>query len=93
MTDYKKIREDIYEKHSKSFEKLHKSEMSMNTPNGYRPLYKKYETIAAIISQYDIYNMSLEEWQEQCMIHSNGSMHPFESRDIYRQLMREAGLL
>lgn len=30
MTDYKKIREDIYEKHSKSFEKLHMSELSGN---------------------------------------------------------------
>ncbi len=27
MTDYEKIREDIYEKHSKSFEKLHMSEI------------------------------------------------------------------
>jgi protein subunit release factor A len=27
MTDYKKIRENIYEKHSKSFEKLHMSEI------------------------------------------------------------------
>jgi protein subunit release factor A len=27
MTDYKKIREEIYEKHSKSFEKLHMSEI------------------------------------------------------------------
>jgi protein subunit release factor A len=27
MTEYKKIREDIYEKHSKSFERLHMSEI------------------------------------------------------------------
>ncbi len=64
----------------------------MKIPSGYRPLYKKYQTIAAIINQYDIYNMTEQEWQTQCMIHSDGNMHPIEALDIYRQLMREAGL-
>jgi hypothetical protein len=30
MTDYKKIREELHEKHSKTFEKLHMSDEAMN---------------------------------------------------------------
>ena len=43
----------------------------------YRPLYNQYRTIGIIITHNDIYKMTEQEWQTQCMIHSNGNMHPF----------------
>jgi hypothetical protein len=61
-------------------------------PKAYRPLYNQYRTIGTIIEQNDIYKMTEQEWQTQCMIHSNGNMHPIQALDIFRQLKREAGL-
>jgi hypothetical protein len=61
-------------------------------PKAYRPLYNQYRTIGTIITHNDIYKMTEQEWQTQCMIHSNGNMHPIQALDIFCQLKREAGL-
>jgi uncharacterized small protein (DUF1192 family) len=47
MTDYKKIREELYEKHSKTFEKLHMSE--------------KNDEITALTAEVERLRAALEE--------------------------------
>jgi hypothetical protein len=65
----------------------------MKTPNAYRPLYSEYLTVAAVIKlERNIYDMTEQEFQTLCMIHSNGSMNPKRAVEILRLLKEEAGL-
>jgi hypothetical protein len=64
-----------------------------NLPRSYRPLYNEYLAVAAVIKlERNIYDMTPQEFQTQCMIHSNGVMNPKRALDIYNELMYEAGL-
>ena len=59
----------------------------------YRPLYIEYYTIGYIL-RYEkyIYDMTENEFINACMVYSNGALNPHKCREIYRQLMEEAGL-
>lgn len=64
-----------------------------NLPRSYRPLYNEYLAVAAVIKlERNIYDMTAQEFQNHCMIHSNGVMNPKRALDIYNELMYEAGL-
>jgi hypothetical protein len=62
-------------------------------PRAYRPLYMEYLTIGYILRyEKNIYDMTEQEFQTACMVHSNGYMHPNRPIEILRALKGEAGL-
>ena len=59
-----------------------------------KPLYIEYLAVAAVIKlERNIYDMEEEEFVYHCMVHSHGYMNPQRAANIYKELMKEAGLI
>ena len=63
-------------------------------PRTVRPLQTEYQMVGFIFNQYGnyVYEMDEEEFVGKCMTVSHGSMNPNRVREIYKQLMEEAGI-
>ena len=59
-----------------------------------RPLYAEYRVVGSLLVIWGgyLYMSNEEEFVEKCMMLSNGFMNPSRIREIYRELMKEAGL-
>lgn len=59
-----------------------------------RPLYTEYIIVGKVVRSlaHDLYKTSENSFVDECMKASGGSMNPNRLREIYRELMEEAGL-
>ena len=59
-----------------------------------RFLYVEYRVVGSLLVNWGgyLYKSTEEEFVEKCMMLSNGSMNPSRIKEIYRELMKEAGL-
>ena len=65
----------------------------MTAPRAYRPLYIEYTTVGYILRyEKSVYEMTQQEFQTACMVHSNGYMNPVRALEIFKELKEEAGL-
>ena len=65
----------------------------MTEPRAYRPLYIEYSTVGYILRyEKSVYDMTEQEFQTACMVHSNGYMHPIRALEVFQELRKEAGL-
>lgn len=67
----------------------------MRTPRAVRPLFTEYKTMSEIlhlVKHSEFYQMTMEEFVKLAVHVSHGAMHPHRARQLYRDLMSEAGL-
>lgn len=68
-------------------------EGEVTEPRAYRPLYIEYTTVGYILRyEKSVYEMTEQEFQTACMVHSNGCMNPVKALEIFQELKEEAGL-
>ena len=66
--------------------------VEMTEPRAYRPLYIEYSTVGYILRyEKSVYDMTEQEFQTACMVHSNGYMHPIRALEVFQELRKEAG--
>lgn len=67
----------------------------MRTPRAVTPLFAEYKTMSEIlhlVRHADVYQMTMEEFVKLAMHVSHGVMNPQRAKQIYIDLMSEAGL-
>jgi hypothetical protein len=65
----------------------------MEEPLAYRPLYNEYLTVGYILRyEKNFIDMTEEYFVNCCMFHSHGAMSPYRASEIYKLLMKDAGL-
>ena len=67
----------------------------MRIPKAVTPLFAEYKTMSEIlhlIRHADIYQITMEEFVKLAMHVSHGFMNPNRAKQIYLDLMEEAGL-
>ena len=64
----------------------------MRAPYATRYLVDEYRTIAKIVSDDKYLDMTEQAFVGQCMHLSHGKMNPKRARQIYLELMKDAGL-
>lgn len=59
-----------------------------------RPMQNEYIVVGGFLNEIHnlVYELTEEQFVADCMKRSNGSMNPNRLREIYRELMKEAGL-
>lgn len=62
-------------------------------PRAYRPLWNEYWVVGYILRyEKSVYSITEDEFVNICWFHSHGSMNPNRAKEIYKQLIDEAGL-
>ena len=64
----------------------------MRIPYATRYLVEEYKTVAKIVSNDSYLEMTELQFIAQCMKQSGGSMNPNRAKQIYSDLMKDAGL-
>ena len=61
-------------------------------PRAFCPKHDEYIVVALVLQEDYFYNLTQETFVANCMKYSNGRMHPERAKQIYKELMDEAGL-
>lgn len=64
----------------------------MRIPHAIRPLNTAYATVAKVIADDKYLNMSESQFIVECMKTSGGHLNPAKLKQIYAELMKDAGL-